>query len=105
MGQWLTQGDVECGDRCNLFSPPPPPPLFVHPPQPAFPPIHLFGSQTRGMCGCARATPAAWPLRCSPARDKRVFREAGCLPKGNTMPRGWQACGLGAVDHVPALCE
>lgn len=111
-GSGWPRESLSVGDRCSLFSPLPPPPRPPpRPPSPStrhdqpFPPIHLFRSQTRGMSGCARATPSAWPLLYYPTQDKRVFREAGCLPKGDTMPWGWQACGLGAVDHVPALCE
>lgn len=37
------------------------------------------------MGGGARAT-----RRYYPKQDKRVFREAGCLPEGDTMVRGWQ---------------
>lgn len=39
--------------------------------------------------GCARATPAAWPLRCRPPPPHhpktKGWLEAGCLPGGGTQ--------------------
>lgn len=49
-----------------------------------------------------------------PQQDKRVFREAGCLPEGDTMARGWQGpedprphvmCPVYANEHRRASVE
>lgn len=76
----------------------PPPPSSTHHDQP-FSPIHLFGSQTRGMSGCARATPAAWPPLCYPTRKTK-----GCSGRPAACLRGTQCHEAGSPpDPGPSI--
>lgn len=114
MEQWLTQGVVEF--RGQMQPPPPththtpskPPqvsPPSIHTPQPArhsYPPVWVTDQGDEWLCVCHTGGLATALFL---TQDKRVFREAGCLPEGDTMLWGWQACGPRAVHPVPALFE
>lgn len=98
---------LSLGDRCSHPPPTPnsPPHPSIHTPQPAlhsYPPVWVTDQGDEWLCVCHTGGLATALFL---TKDKRVFREAGCLPEGDTMPWGWQACGPRAVHPVPALFE